>query len=179
MNPRKVLQRYLGNRETIARSRAGGWLGRRLHDPNLWHLGRRSVAGGVGVGFSLAFIPLPVHMLVAVPVAIMLRVNLPVALAAVWIANPFTIAPMFLFALHVGLWVTGREAHIATHFEPSLAGMSALLGEIWYPLLIGCLLCGASAGAIGNFTVRWLWRAYLLHRRRQRRQRRVPRITGP
>ena len=74
MSPRTILRRYLGDRESITKSRAAGWLGARLHDSEVWHLGRRSVAGGVSLGFFLAFIPLPIQMLVAAPLAILLMV---------------------------------------------------------------------------------------------------------
>ncbi|MDO8413225.1 MAG: DUF2062 domain-containing protein, partial [Gallionellaceae bacterium] len=54
---RKFLQKHLPTVETIKRNR---WLrpfGRWLHHPNLWHLHRRSVAGGVAVGLFCGLIP--------------------------------------------------------------------------------------------------------------------------
>src|SRR5690606_14380210 len=122
-SPRRFLQRYIGRRDDIARSRIAGWLGQRLHDPELWHLGRRSVAGGVGLGFFLAFIPLPIQMLIATPLALFARVNLPVTMAALWLTNPLTMAPMYLFAYKVGTWIVGGDAQVTAHvFEPTLAG---------------------------------------------------------
>ena len=179
MNPRQILKRYIGTRESIAQSRATGWIGKRLHDAEVWHLGRRSVAGGVGLGFFLAFMPIPVQMLIAAPLALLFRVNLPVTLVAVWITNPVTIAPLFIFAFKVGTWISGREAQVgAIEFEPSFDGMAAVFGEIWLPLWVGCFVCGLSAAAIGNVTVRWAWRALLLYRRRQQRRRREQRLKG-
>lgn len=172
MSPRQFLRRYIGDRETLSQSRATSWLGKRLHDAEVWHLGRRSVAGGVGLGFFLAFVPLPIQMVIAAPLSLLLRVNLPVTMAALWITNPVTMAPMFLFAFKVGTWITAREAQIAAiDFEMSFEGMAAAFGEIWYPLIVGCLFCGVSAAAVGNLSVRWLWRAHLLYKRRQRRRR--------
>ncbi|MCB1745920.1 MAG: DUF2062 domain-containing protein [Gammaproteobacteria bacterium] len=170
MSPRHLLKRYLGGRERLAQSRAAGWLGARLHDPELWHLGRRSVAGGVGLGCFLAFIPLPVQMLIGTLLAFLMRVNLPVTMAAIWITNPLTMAPMFLFAFKIGAWITGRESHLtALAFEPSFSGVLATFEEVWLQLAVGCFVCGLSAAAIGNLAVRWLWRAHLLYKRRQRR----------
>ena len=169
MSPRQLIRRYLGDRESIARSRVTGWLGKRLHDSEVWHLGRRSVAGGVGLGFFLAFIPIPIQMLIAPPLALLFRVNLPVTLVAIWITNPITFAPMFLFAYKVGEWITGFDGGIGSNaFEASFSGVFDILGDIWMPLCVGCLVCGISAAAIGNVSVRWLWRAYLLDRRRRR-----------
>ena len=173
MSPRHIIKRFLGDHESIKQSRVAGWLGERLHDPELWHLGRRSVAGGVGLGFFLAFIPIPVQMFIGTLLAFVMRVNLPVTMAAIWLTNPLTMAPMFLFAFKVGAWITGRESQIgAVAFDPSFSGVIAAFGDIWVQLLVGCFVCGLSASAIGNLAVRWAWRAYLLYKRRQRRQRR-------
>ena len=181
MSPKHKLQRYFSNRDVILNSRVGGWLGKYLHAPEIWHFGRRAVAGGVGLGFFLAFVPLPMHMLIAVPLALMCRTNLPVTVAAVWIANPITVAPMFMFALKVGGLVTAHEVQFSElHFDASWANVSALFAQLWQPLVVGSLICGVSAGAIGNFSVRWLWRLHLLYRRRQRRQRQRARpMPGP
>lgn len=171
MSPRHLIQRYLGNRRIITNARIPSWLANRLHDTEVWHLGRRSVARGVSLGFFLAFIPLPIQMLIAAPLALVLRTNLPVTLAALWISNPITVAPMLLLAYRVGGWVIGADInHDRGHAisESSISGVIASLGEIWLPLCVGCLICGAIAAALGNVVVRWVWRAYLLKQRRRR-----------
>ena len=174
MSPREILKRYLGDPQAMAKKKSHGWLGQRLHDPDLWHLGRRSVAGGVSLGFFLAFIPLPIQMLIAAPLAILFRVNLAVTMASVWITNPITVAPMFVFAFKVGSWILGADNVAAeADFEFSVEGLSSVFGEIWQPLLLGCFICGLSTAAVGNVAVRWLWRAHLLYRRRARRKARL------
>lgn len=171
MSPKRLLHRYFGNHELMTKARGSGWLGQRLHDPRIWHLGRNSVDGGVSPGFFLAFIPLPIQMLIAAPIALMLRVNLPVTLASIWITNPITFAPMLLFAYNVGTWLTATDSTgLAAGFDPSIAGALDTFGEIWLPLSVGCLVCGLSAAAIGNLAVRWTWRAYLSYRWLQRRK---------
>ncbi len=178
MSPRDFLRRYIGSPDSVTKSRAAGWLGDRLHDPELWHLGRRSVAGGVGLGFFLAFIPLPIQMVIGTVAAFLLRVNLPITLTAIWLTNPVTMAPLYLFAFKVGSWITTPGHHVQTmHFEPTFEWMLATFEVIWWPLLAGCLICGLSAAAIGNLAVRWLWRLHLLHRLRQRRRERLKRLS--
>ena len=172
MSPKQRLQRYFSNRDAIVDSRVGGWLGAHLHAPENWHFGRRAVAGGVGLGFFLAFVPLPMHMLLAVPAALICRTNLPITVAAVWLVNPLTIAPMFILALKVGGLVTRHEVQFSQlHFDAHWVTVGTLFAQLWQPLVVGCLLCGLVAGALGNFSVRWLWRLHLLYRLRQRRQR--------
>ena len=174
MSPKQIFQRYFNNREAIQNSRIGRWFGQHLHAHQLWHFGRRPVAGAVGLGFFLAFIPFPIHTVLAIVLAIALRVNLPVTIGAVWVANPLTVAPMFLFALKVGMVLTGdHHALTEIEFAHSLAGVGALFAQMWPQLVLGCTVCGLGAGAGGNCAVRWGWRAYLLRRRRRQQQARA------
>ncbi|MGB1541119.1 MAG: DUF2062 domain-containing protein, partial [Cycloclasticus sp.] len=69
-----------------------------IHNQNVWHLNRRSFAGAISVGLFIAFIPLPAQMLIAAAAAIALHVNLPVAVATVWVSNPITMPPLFYAA---------------------------------------------------------------------------------
>ncbi|MGR8922071.1 MAG: DUF2062 domain-containing protein, partial [Gammaproteobacteria bacterium] len=116
-------------------------------------------------------------MIVAAPLSLLFRVNLPVTIACVWVTNPLTMAPMFIFAYRIGSWITGDGARLdGVVFEPSFQSVSAVFGEIWWPLAVGCAFCGVCAAAVGNVTVRWLWRGYVLYRRRQRRR---ERLTSP
>ena len=113
------------------------------------------------------------HMVMAVLLARVCRVNLPVAVAAVWIANPVTVAPMFIFALKVGGLVTHHEIDFgALNFDATWDNVRDVFAQLWLPLVVGCLLCGAAAGALGNAAVRGLWRLHILRRLKQRRQRR-------
>lgn len=179
MSPKRKLQRYFSNRDAILNSRAGGWLGSHLHDHEIWHFGRRAVAGAVGVGFFLAFVPLPGHTLLALVLALVFRINLPVTVAAVWIANPVTVAPMYMFALKLGGIVTAHEVQFSElHYDMTWVNLSAMFAQLWLPLVVGCLLCGLATGALGHFSVRWLWRLHVLQRLRQRRQRRNARTTA-
>ncbi|MGE0859376.1 MAG: DUF2062 domain-containing protein [Gammaproteobacteria bacterium] len=169
MSPKQTLRRYFSNRDALASTRVGRWLGAHLHAPELWHFGRRSVAGGVGLGFFIAFMPMPGHSLIAVPLALLVGTNLPITVASVWLVNPFTFAPLFVFALEVGALVTGHAVDLHTlSIDASWPSVRALFAELWQPLLVGCLLCGLSAGAIGNLAVRWLWRLHLARRWRRR-----------
>ena len=169
VGPKTLLRNFFSTRKANMSRARTGWLGRRMHDPNLWHFGRRAVAGGVGLGLFLSFIPIPIQMLLAIPFAIVMRVNLPVTFTAIWATNPITFAPMFIFAYKVGSWITS-EQHVSAEipFTPTFDGLTATFDVIWYPLLVGCLICGVSAGAIGYVLVRWLWRLHLVYLRSKR-----------
>ena len=84
-----------------------------LHDPHIFHLTRRSVAGGVATGLFVCFLPMPGHMILAALVAIKLRVNLPLAVILVWITNPVTMPPIFYLAYKLGNYIRmGWICHI-------------------------------------------------------------------
>lgn len=173
MGPKKFLRRYFDGRDTSASLRKFGWLGEGIHSRELWHFSRRSVAGGVSLGFFLAFIPIPIQMLLAVPASVLAKVNLPVTMLALWISNPLTMAPLFIFAYKVGAWTTNQSGALSTlAFEPTFSGLAEKLNEIWLPLFVGCLICGGIAAIIGNYLVRWLWLIFLLRSKRKNRQRR-------
>ena len=112
------LRLYLRGFEVLAKKKFG-WLGKWFFLQPIWVLNRKQVAGGLGLGVTLAFVPLPIQMLLCVPLSIILRVNLPAALGAVWLSNPLTAGPIFFFALRVGQWVTNRTDSwkILTHVQ--------------------------------------------------------------
>jgi uncharacterized protein (DUF2062 family) len=169
--PRRFLLRYLPRPGSIKASSQLRLLGRLIEDPMLLHLNRRSVAGGVAVGLFVAFIPLPIQMILAALLAILLRVNLVIAVVAVWISNPFTMPPMFYFSYVVGTWIIGGPV-ISTAFEPTLSWFWQRLSEIWQPLLMGSFVVGSIVSLAGYGAVHLLWRLHVIHVLRRRRARR-------
>jgi len=90
---RDFFRKFLPHHDAVKSYR---WLkpfGSRLQHPNLWHLHRRSVAGGVAIGLFCGLIPGPLQMISAALLAVLLRVNLPVAAFTTLYTNPFTIVP--------------------------------------------------------------------------------------
>ena len=164
--PKRLLRRYLPDKNWIREHRHLRVFGDRLHDPNLWHLNRRSVAGAMGIGVFTAFIPVPGQMLIAAAAAIWLRINLPVAVVMVWITNPVTVPPMFFFTYKVGTWMLGTPRHKFT-FELSLNWLMSETRAIWLPLLVGSLFVGALLGIAVYAAVRLTWRMYIIRKRRR------------
>lgn len=170
--PKHLIKRITPDHETIRNHKHMQVFGDLLHDPNLWHLNRRSAAGAFGVGLFMAFVPFPTQMLLAAAAAVILRVNLPISVALVWITNPLTIPPMFYFAYKVGAFVLGHEAQVL-EFELSMEWMMNSLGDIWAPLLVGCLICSTISSAIGYFGMHGLWRLHILSHIKKRKERRI------
>ncbi len=171
--PKQFIKRFTPDRETVRNHKHLRMFGRLLHDPNLWHMNRRSVSGAFFVGIFWAFIPMPLQMVGAAITAIPMRVNLPISVALVWLTNPLTIPPVFYATFEFGCWLLGRPG-LSHEFHPTLEWLSESLGEIWEPLYLGSILSGLVFGALGFIVIRLLWRlhviSYLKARRAKRRQ---------
>jgi hypothetical protein len=135
--------------------------GQRLTEPRLWHLNRRSVSGGVALGLFVGFMPILGQIFIAAALAIWLRVNLPIASMAVWVTNPFTVAPIFFYAYKLGAWVLQIPMqHYA--FSLSWEWFSQEFLNIWQPLLLGSVICGIVAALLGILFVRLIWRLVVI-----------------
>jgi len=176
---RKFFRKYLPHHETVKNHR---WLkpfGGLLHHPNLWHLHRRSVAGGVAIGLFCGLIPGPLQMIAAARTALLLRVNLPVAVFTTLYTNPFTIVPLYVLAYELGAWVSGARSGAAL-VKPSFPELHwhSWPAELWNwvtmlgkPFLIGLPLLAVSLSIAGYFVVRAAWRVAVILKWRARRKR--------
>lgn len=177
---RKFIQRFLPHPDRIRQNRSLRWLGPAIHDPNLWRLNRRSVAGAVAVGAFFAFILPFAQFLAAGITAISLRVNLPVAVTSTLITNPLTFGPWYYLAYKIGALITGTrdEGQVPQAVQQAaggwwdgvMAGLDQVLA-MGTPLLVGLALLAVVSAAAGYFLVHLLWRipAYLRLRRLRRK----------
>jgi len=163
--------RYLPSPKTIREHPALRPVSKWLHEPDLWHMNRRSVSGAMLIGLFCAFLPVPFQMLIAVVLGVAARSNLAICVMLVWLTNPLTTPPLMLLSYEIGAWLLNR--HIAVG-ELSLKWdwLRANMGNIGYPLLAGSLFCGAVSGLVGFALVRVGWRAHIVSRWRLRRERR-------
>ncbi len=148
------------------------FLGTLLHEPNLWHLNRRSLAGGMAVGLFIAFVPSPMQMLLAATVAIYFRVNLPLSVSLVWITNPLTMLPIYYFGYKLGTVLLGQPA-LETEFSLSQDGLFQMLWHSWQPLLLGCFVLSSLSALTGYLLVNLLWRLQVGRLWRERRENRI------
>ena len=118
------------------------------YDQDLWHMNRHSVSEAIFWGSVCCFLPMPFQMIPCLLLCILRRCNIPIAIAVVWISNPITMGPMMYFAYKLGAVVTGQAADVDA-IDLSWAWLAERLSEIWAPLIVGCLLCGATMGLIG------------------------------
>ncbi len=170
--PKNALKKLFPNPETIQQHPSLQFLGTLLHEPNLWHLNRRSVSRAFLVGIFFAFMPMPFQMVAAAMVGVIVHSNLPISIGLVWISNPITIPPIFYFTYKVGtniLEIPIRPFEI----ELSMDWAMRELGAIWEPLLLGSLICAVIFACIGYVGIRLFWRFHVIRawkRRQQKRQ---------
>ncbi len=73
-----------------------------LHDPNLWGIRRRTVVPAFSLGIFVACLPFPGHMVTAALLALVLRINIPVAAVSTWVINPLVMGPLYYLAYQLG-----------------------------------------------------------------------------
>jgi uncharacterized protein (DUF2062 family) len=170
--PRQIAKN-LGN---WVRSRRDRWylriFGERIAERHLWSLSRRSVTAAFGAGVAIAFVPLPTHTIMAVMVALIWRLNLPVTLAATWVINPLTLVPGFYGAYRLGAWLL-HEKPRHFKFELSWQWLEMGLGPRWKAFLLGCLICAVVGGVASRLLLDLIWRAALRKKYRARQLRRA------
>jgi uncharacterized protein (DUF2062 family) len=171
--PKNFIKRYMPDHEKIRNNKQlNKVFGTLLHDPNLLHLNRRSVSMAFFVGLFMAFVPLPIQMVLAAAIAILIRCNLPIAVGLVWITNPITMPPIFYFSYKVGTWVLGTPERKFT-FDLSWEWLGTKLVAIWEPFLLGCAISGLFFGLLGYVTIRLLWRLHIIKHIKERKKKRT------
>lgn len=181
---RKHVRKYLPSHAAINSNRHVARFGSLLRHHNLWHLHRRSVAGGVAVGMFAGLVPgsNPVQFTAAAVLAIIFRVNLPIAVAVTLYTNPFTIVPLYYVAFKLGQLVLLDMGTTMPDVAFSLEGKgfrewipAAIdwLTSIGKPLLIGLPLLATLLSVTSYVLVRFTWRWYVVYLWRKRKLRRA------
>jgi uncharacterized protein (DUF2062 family) len=182
--------RWLPSRESLASNRWLRWIGPSLFDPRLWQARRRSIATGSAVGLFFGLL-IPVAQIPAsAAAAVLLRANVPAAVAGTFVTNPFTFAPIYYAAWWVGCLVLGDTsaappgvvlgaATVATPVDAGsvvglLAGgwwnvLAERLAGVGKPLMLGLACFAVVSGLTAYVAVSIGWRLAVVGRRRRRR----------
>jgi uncharacterized protein (DUF2062 family) len=177
----KRFKRHLPSPESIRRNRWLCWLGPALMDARLWHFSRRGLATGVAMGVFFGFL-VPIGQIpLAAGATMMLRGNIPGAVASTFVTNPVTFGPVMFAAWHLGNLALGEPApahampHIEFHFD-----RPAKSRESWFtsvtngirsagkPIIVGLGLLAVLCGLLSYLLVSWTWRLSVWLKRRRR-----------
>lgn len=143
--------------EKIREHKSLGFMADSLGDPRLWTLTRSSVAGAFSIGIFVAFLPMPMQMLLAAALAGWFRVNLPISVGLVWLTNPITMPAIFYGCYRLGAWLMGQPVSLHSN-ENTYDWILTQFNQIWPPLLLGCVLAGTVLAVLSNLLIRLLWR---------------------
>lgn len=142
-----------------------------LDHPVYFSINRRSITGGLALGVFVGVLPFLGHTPVVVVAALLMRVNLPVAVVATWIANPLTYGPILYGEYLLGAYLL--------HQPPSDLGLDlpwqqliAGLAGAWRPLWLGAVAGGALLAGTAYLLSNAAWRLMTRRRLRRREERR-------
>lgn len=176
------LRKWLPDHDTLHRDKGMKWISTWLrHHPYLWHLNRTSVARGFAAGLLVAFIPLPLQMLLAALLAFLVRGNLPIAVVTTWISNPITFVPFNYLIYKTGKLITQNNGlngmphineftfkweSISLFWKESITWLS-LLGPTY---IIGLIVVSVSAAFLGYWLIQLSWNIYIRLKWRARKK---------
>ena len=173
-NRKGWMHRLVPTREQLEGNR---WLKPFAHNvlrPELWRFTRRSVPRGVALGLFIGVIIPMAHFIVAAALAMFVRANVPVALAATFIGNPLTVAGIWWLAYRIG------EAMLHADAMTTVAPMATAMQQTQADQLLTRLTGAGEDTAVGLFVIAtvlaatgyvlasWIWRWRVARRRRGR-----------
>lgn len=170
------LRARIPTREQISRNRWLAWLGPWLHQPKLWHWSRRGVAMGVAVGVFFGLLIPVAQIPLSVGAAMLLRANVPAAVASTLVSNPLTFAPIYYGAYRLGVWVTGETAPrkgievIGTQEIENTLNLWQRIAALGKPLVVGLCITAVLMGLLSYGLISLVWRWRTLAKRRSRRR---------
>ena len=174
--PRTIFKRLLPSAASIKNNRFIACLGSAIHDSEMWHLTKHSVAGAFFIGVFCAFLPIPFQTVLAAFLAIIFKRNLPLSVVLVFITNPLTFAPIFYMNYWVGsLFFENTMDYGQMPDSGFWNWLTANFDRIGKPLVIGSILCGGIAGLLSYFSIHLFWVLEVKRKWEQRKQRRLAR----
>lgn len=165
---KKFLKKWLPTQETVQKNPYLRGLFLHKRTACLWHLNRRSVAKGVACGLVVCFLPIPGQTLLATFLAILVCANLPVAILATWVSNPFTFVPLNFLIYQVGAWLLGVSPDLQSYprsFSHETLSWFFSLGKVYS---IGLSIVSIGSALLGYLLVQLGWRLSISWRRRHK-----------
>ena len=170
MHPR--LRRLLPSREGIRRNRWLRWLEPHLLHPRLWHFSRRGVATGVALGVFFGLLIPIAQIPFAASAAVVMRANVPAAIASTLVTNPVTFAPIYVLAHRLGATLLGETDAQVPVLAPTPGQKPASAEDhrpwwkkVWHrllamgkPLLLGLGILSVTVGLLTYAVIMLFWR---------------------
>ena len=168
----RALYRAIRHPRNRRRGRFRAWLADKIRNRNLWRPTRNAVAAGLAGGLFFSMLPIPLQSFIAVAVGMARGWNLPAAVLATWLSNPFTYLPMLVGAKYSITGLCAIFGHDCAAGQLSMDGLSQIwhsaaglhFGEAWhmagpavFQILIGMVILGVFCAAAGWVLVHLSW----------------------
>jgi uncharacterized protein len=172
------LRRLLPTPQALQRNRWLAWMGPSIHHPRVWRLSRRGLALGMALGIFFGLLVPVAQIPFSAATAVLLRANLPAAVASTLVTNPITFGPVYYAAWRLGSAVLGTQVR-DDQAPPELPDVATAADESWFaafkrhalgvgkPLMVGLGILATTFGVLTYFAVSWLWTLSVLWRRRR------------
>lgn len=145
-----------------------------LADPRLWHFSRKGIALGVALGIFFGLLIPVAQMPASALFAVILRANLPMAVASTFVSNPVTFGPVYYGSYRLGQAVLGKpalsdeeavktfdndRAETVEEQAPTqrIAHWAQRLGDVGKPLAIGLAIVATASGLTVYLLISGLW----------------------
>ncbi len=132
-----------------------------------------SIAVGAAWGISVSFTPfLGLHLLVGIFMAYLTRGNLLACLFGTFVGNPWTFPLFFYLDYRLGAFIITEFGGTVKSFGDTLpsfmsafiADPAALIGALFLPIIVGCLILGTIAWFAGFGFTYWAVDGWRRHR---------------
>ena len=168
------LKTWLPKRDALQNNRWLRWMGPVLMHPRLWHFSRKGISLGLAVGIFFGLLIPVAQIPFAATVAVLLRANLPMAVASTLVTNPVTFGPVYYGAYRLGRYVLGEkpvsdqqtdnEMASVQNDSEAIQGVSNRL-RYWFeqlttvgkPLVVGLAIVASAGGLAVYFVVSGIW----------------------
>jgi uncharacterized protein (DUF2062 family) len=124
-------------------------------NPEFLSTSRKMITRGVVLGLFIAFIPMPMQMAATLLFMPFFRFNVPIAIAMVWITNPFTMPAIYVVEYYTGSFFLGTEI---SDVEMSLTWFKDNIDDIFIPLYTGALFYSVSSSIVAYYLVNFFWK---------------------
>ena len=184
-------KKWLPDPESVRSNRWLRWMGPVLNQPRLWHFSRKGIAMGLALGIFFGLLIPVAQIPFAATMAVVLRANLPMAVASTLVTNPVTFGPVYYGAYRLGKVILGEEAlseqdalkalnkaqTVPTASDTSWPERMKLwlkqFGKIGKPLAVGLAIVATVSGLLIYFLVSGAWALKIRWTRRQRIKKRA------
>jgi uncharacterized protein (DUF2062 family) len=169
------LRRHIPSREQVRGNPRLAWLAPWLNEPKFWHWSRRGVAMGVALGVFFGLLIPIAQIPMSVAAAVVMRANIPAAIASTLVTNPVTFGPIYYGSYKLGAWVTGTKrtagptALIASAEADENTSLWARVSALGKPLLVGLCITAVFMGLLTYGVISLMWRWRIVAKRRSRK----------